>query len=93
MFDELEYLVQRCGLTPSQALEASSRNGALAIGAEQDMGTLEPGKLANFVVLGEDPTTDLAALRTITDVVKRGRRHRRADYVHPARPAANGAAA
>jgi imidazolonepropionase-like amidohydrolase len=55
------------------------------------MGTLEPGKLADFVVLGQDPTTDLGALRSVTDVVKRGRRHRRADYVHPAPPAANGA--
>jgi imidazolonepropionase-like amidohydrolase len=83
LYDELGYLVERCGLTPAQALRASSRNGALAIGAPETMGTLEAGKLADFVVLAEDPTADLAALRTVTDVVKRGRRHQRAGYRHP----------
>ncbi|WP_084316892.1 amidohydrolase family protein [Actinospica robiniae] len=89
LIDELVYFVERCGLTPAQALEASSRNGAVAIGAEADMGTLEPGKLANFVALTEDPTADLAALRTVTDVVKRGRRYERAGYVHPAQEASH----
>ena len=84
LFDELGYLVERCGLTPAQALEASSRNGAKSVGAEDTMGTLEAGKLANFVVLTEDPTVDLAALRTVTEVVKRGRRHERAAFAHPA---------
>lgn len=81
LFDELAYFVERCGMTPAQALECASRNGALAIGAEETMGTLEPGKLANLVVLAEDPTVDLAALRTVTAVVKRGRRYERAAFL------------
>ena len=53
------------------------------------MGTIEAGKLANFVVLAEDPVADLANLRSITFVVKRGRRYDRSEY----RPAATGPAA
>ena len=82
LFEELEYLVERCGLTPEQALHCACRNGAISLGGADRMGTVEAGKLANFVVLTEDPTRDLAHLRTVVTVVKRGRPHHRADYQH-----------
>jgi imidazolonepropionase-like amidohydrolase len=82
LFEELEYLVERCGLTPEQALHCACRNGAISLGGEDRMGTVEAGKLANFVVLAEDPTRDLAHLRSVVTVVKRGRPHHRADYRH-----------
>ena len=82
LFEELEYLVDRCGLTPEQALHCACRNGAISLGGEDRMGTVEAGKLANFVVLAEDPTRDLAHLRSVVTVVKRGRPHHRADYRH-----------
>lgn len=83
LFEELEYLVERCGLTPEQALHCACRNGAISLGGEDRMGTVEAGKLANFVVLTEDPMRDLAHLRSVETVVKRGRPHHRADYQHP----------
>jgi imidazolonepropionase-like amidohydrolase len=83
LYEELDYLVTRCGMTPAEALRAASHAGARSLGAEDRMGTVEPGKLANFAILDEDPTRDLAALRTLTTVVKRGRRHDRTDYRHP----------
>ncbi|MBR7831402.1 amidohydrolase family protein, partial [Actinospica sp. MGRD01-02] len=92
LYDELDYLVERCGMTPAEALRAASHAGALSIGALADMGTVEPGKLANFAVFDADPAQDLAALRTVTAVVKRGRHHARADYRHP-QPAPAGPAA
>ena len=82
--DFFEQPVMADDLSGMESVQAST---AIAIGAEADMGTLEPGKLANFVALTEDPTADLAALRTVTDVVKRGRRYERAAYVHPAQEA------
>jgi imidazolonepropionase-like amidohydrolase len=82
LFEELEYLVERCGLTPEQALQCACRNGAISLGGEDRMGTVEAGKLANFVVLTEDPTRDLAHLRSVVTVVKRGRPHHRANYRH-----------
>ncbi|WP_063774274.1 amidohydrolase family protein [Streptacidiphilus rugosus] len=87
LFDELAYLVERCGFTPEQALESATRAGAASMGAESRMGTVEAGKLANFLVLDEDPTKDIRDLRSLRFVVKRGRRHDRADYRpgHPPR--------
>ncbi len=42
-------------LTPLEALHAYTTGGAFAIGREHDLGTLEPGRLADMVVLDEDP--------------------------------------
>lgn len=80
LFDELDYLVERCGLTPAEALRCASHGGALSLGAADRLGTVEPGKQADFVVLDEDPAASLAALRSVVHVVKRGRRHDRAEF-------------
>jgi imidazolonepropionase-like amidohydrolase len=48
------------------------------------MGTVEAGKLANLVVLTEDPSADIRRLRSVRFVVKRGRRHERSAFeAHP----------
>ncbi|WP_051939100.1 amidohydrolase family protein [Phaeacidiphilus oryzae] len=80
VFDELEFLVERCGLSPVEALRCASWAGAVSIGAQERMGTVEPGKLANLVVLAEDPTADIRRLRSVRLVVKRGRRHERSEF-------------
>ena len=49
------------------------------------MGTLEPGKLANFVVLDRDPVADLRNLDSIWCTVKRGARHARTDFLEEER--------
>jgi imidazolonepropionase-like amidohydrolase len=46
--------------------------GALALGIERDVGTLEEGKLADFVVLEGDPLAEIAATLTVVAVVKGG---------------------
>ena len=79
---ELEALVA-AGLTPTEAIVASTRNAARATGIEDDYGTVEPGKVASFVVLGSDPTDDISALRDVSMVVKRGRIHRRKATLEP----------
>lgn len=84
LFEELGYLVERCGVTPREALRCATWAGALSIGAQARMGTVEAGKLANFAVLEQDPARDLAALRSVVSVVKRGRRHERGDFPPPA---------
>ncbi|SEL47235.1 amidohydrolase family protein [Streptacidiphilus jiangxiensis] len=80
LFDELDYFVDRCGLTPVEALRCASHGGALSLGAQERLGTVEPGKQADFVVLDEDPAHSLAALRSVVHVVKRGRRYDRAEF-------------
>ena len=48
-------------LSPSQALEGFTRSAAFAVGMEADLGTLERGKWADFVVLDVDPLRDSPA--------------------------------
>ncbi|MFD0599637.1 hypothetical protein ACFQZ4_51025 [Catellatospora coxensis] len=52
----------------------------MSMGAQDVMGTVEAGKLANFVVLARDPLADLANLDSIEYTVKRGRRFDRGDF-------------
>jgi imidazolonepropionase-like amidohydrolase len=51
---ELELMVEG-GMTPMQALEATTRSAAELMGLEDELGTLEPGKRADVVVIGGDP--------------------------------------
>ncbi|MFF3886458.1 amidohydrolase family protein [Streptomyces sp. NPDC001914] len=80
LYDELAFLVDRCGMSPAQVLRSATLIGARSAGAEDVMGTVEAGKLANFVVLEDDPLRDIAHLRSLTLTVKRGRRFERRDF-------------
>jgi imidazolonepropionase-like amidohydrolase len=68
----IEGLVE-LGMTPSQAIVAATRNGALAARGLKDFGTLEAGKLADIVVVTADPLTDIGNLRRVATVIKEGR--------------------
>ena len=68
---ELE-LLARAGLTPAEVLAAATRGGAEFLGRAKDLGTLEIGKLADFVVLDADPLKDAAHLARVVLVVKGG---------------------
>jgi imidazolonepropionase-like amidohydrolase len=84
LLTELERFVSELGMTPREALQAATVNGARALGASDVMGTLEPGKQANFVVLGQDPLADVRHLRSVERVVRRGTAYER-DAADPAR--------
>jgi imidazolonepropionase-like amidohydrolase len=60
------------GMTPMQAIVATTRSAAELMGLEKDLGTLEPGKRADIVVVDGDPL-DLATLdERISAVYKDG---------------------
>jgi len=67
---EMELLV-RAGLTPREALQAATRNGAVLIGVDS-LGLLAPGKVADLLVLSKDPLVDIRNTRAITAVMARG---------------------
>jgi imidazolonepropionase-like amidohydrolase len=78
--DEVALLVTKAGMSPVDALRAATVIGAKTIGKEKDMGTIEPGKLANFVVLTRNPLDDVANLKKVALTVKRGRPYLRGHY-------------
>jgi imidazolonepropionase-like amidohydrolase len=71
IFRELELYVQ-AGLTPAQALRAATLDAARAFGKERELGTVEPGKLADLVVLDASPLEDVRNVSRIAFVVKDG---------------------
>ena len=78
LHQELGWLVHY-GLTPTQALQAATINGARFLGHADEYGTLQPGKVADVVLLDADPLRDIDATRRIHTVVQRGQVHDRAD--------------
>ena len=65
-------LYQEAGMTHLQALRTATVNTARMLGAEKDLGTLEPGKYADIIALDSDPTQNVRALRTLSVVMKGG---------------------
>ena len=68
---ELEALVSM-GLSPKEAIQAGSRNGAQAA-KRGDLGTVEADKSADFILLSADPLANIANTRSIQMVVVRGK--------------------
>lgn len=61
------------GMDPHDALRAGTLLGAQAIGFGADLGSIEPGKLADLVILDSDPLEDLRNSRDVSHVMKNGR--------------------
>ena len=68
----IEGLVE-LGMTPAQAIVAGTKNGAIAARGTKEFGTIESGKLADFVVLSADPLADIHNIRKVAAVYKDGR--------------------
>jgi len=71
LLQELEMFVE-AGLPPSAALQAATINNATALRQESHLGSIEPGKLADLVILSADPTADIRNVRRIKKVIRGG---------------------
>jgi imidazolonepropionase-like amidohydrolase len=80
VFDEFELLAGAAGLPPAAVIRAATLTGAAAMGRQKEMGSVEPGKLANLVVLAKNPLEDIRNLRSVVLTVKRGREYPRGDF-------------
>jgi Tol biopolymer transport system component/imidazolonepropionase-like amidohydrolase len=60
------------GMTPHEALRTATLAGAQALGLDGDLGSIEPGKLADFVVLEKDPLERIQNSDSVRLVVKNG---------------------
>jgi imidazolonepropionase-like amidohydrolase len=72
VFREMRLMAQAC-LSPLEVLRAATVGGAMAMGMEKELGTIDAGKLADLVILDADPRADVANLERIDRVMKDGR--------------------
>ncbi len=66
------WALQSGGLTPLETLRAATLNGAKAIGYEQDLGSIEPGKMADLVVLSSNPLEGIRNTNSVRYIMKNG---------------------
>jgi len=63
----------RAGMTPMQAIQAGTRVGSEALGWQDRVGTIAPGKLADLVAVAGDPLADIGALERVSFVMLGGK--------------------
>ncbi len=68
----IEGLVE-LGMTEMQAIVAATRNGAIAAGMLESIGTIEVGKAADLILLHENPVENIRNIRSLAQVIARGR--------------------
>lgn len=73
IYDELDIYVNKCDLTPIDALRTATIIAAETMGIENKTGSLEKGKDADIVVLSANPIDNISNLRKIEQVIKKGK--------------------
>ena len=68
---ELE-LLEECGMTPAEVLQAATFATARFLEIEDRLGTIEAGKLADLVLVEGDPTADLKTMESVQRVMLNG---------------------
>jgi imidazolonepropionase-like amidohydrolase len=69
---ELE-LLAGAGIPPLEIIRIATLNGAIFLGKERELGSIEEGKIADLVLLGADPVQDINNARQIVEVIKGGK--------------------
>lgn len=81
LFREMSVLAEMARMPPAAVLRSATVNAAHAAGRDEDMGTIEAGKLANMVVLSMNPLTSVEHLKSVVTTIKRGRAFQRDSFV------------
>ena len=67
--DELLMYVNRVGLSPMETIVCATRNNAIVLGLQDEIGTLEAGKQADLIVVDGDPLSDISVLRNRENIL------------------------
>ena len=70
--EEVEWLV-RLGLSPMEAIVAATYGGAVALRLADRLGTIEPGKWADLILVDRNPLEDISALKEVSWVMQEGK--------------------
>jgi hypothetical protein len=81
---ELQLLVH-AGLTPFEALRSATLWSAEGVGAGRDLGSIEPGKLADMVIIEGDPLQKIEDAMNVAITIKNGRAYLLKDLLTPPR--------
>jgi imidazolonepropionase-like amidohydrolase len=68
----IELLVEADGFTPLEAIKIATQNGSIALGFEKTLGTIEPGKSADLLIIDGDPSKNISDIRKVQFVFKAG---------------------
>jgi len=68
---QIELLVE-AGFTPEEAIRICTLNGAMFLGRDKQIGTIAPGKQADFVIVNGNLSTTIADVRRVETVFKKG---------------------
>ena len=93
LFQEMR-VMREVGMTPMQIIVGSTKYAAELVQKQDSLGTIEPGKIADLVVVNDDPLQDVANLIKTDTVVFDGRvidRRYHADYKTTFQPPGDGA--
>jgi imidazolonepropionase-like amidohydrolase len=70
---EFEALVKLAGMTPARAIQSGTIINAEALGWQDQIGSIEKGKYADFAAVTGDPLTDISELQRVKFVMKGGK--------------------
>lgn len=68
----IELLVEADGFSPLEAIKIATLNGAIALGQSENIGTVEPGKTADLIIVDGDPSKNISDIRKTLYVIKNG---------------------
>lgn len=81
VYPEMEAM-QAAGMTAAEVLVASTKNAAKAMGRGSDLGVIAVGRIADLLILEDDPSADITNMRSLLLICRAGILHKREDLLN-----------